>query len=233
LGLTGCGLSGTGGPLEPARGEVDGAAAPDMPGATMMTLDETPAAGAEAGVGAPVNQFDPSADAGTRLAALEAALTRLIEDFELRLPAIDRMLGIEADIRLLMTQLSKLAEPPAAAPPMEAPPVAATAPAPLVEEPAGFAARAAPPTGRAQSGIHRASYRALASLKTGWGVLRSDYGDLLSGLAYRVVEVVVPGRGTFLSLIAGPFPDLESAARACRVIEAQGKFCEVADFSDR
>lgn len=70
--------------------------------------------------------LDPLAAMDDRITALEGAMASLTGNIDLRLPAIDRMIGIEADIRVLLTQLAQLADtspPPAAAAaaPIEAP----------------------------------------------------------------------------------------------------------------
>jgi len=72
--------------------------------------------------------LDPLGDMDRRITVLEGAVATLNGNIDLRLPAIDRMLGIEGDIRVLLDQLAQLADtrPPAAA----AAPDLAPAPAP-------------------------------------------------------------------------------------------------------
>ena len=121
FGLGGCGLFGGNAPSGNAVSQGP-AALTDMPTIAMIAPPDpfgiTP-------VG-PEAILDPLAPMDDRITALEGAMASLTGNIDLRLPAIDRMIGIEADIRVLLTQLAQLADtspPPAAAAaaPIEAP----------------------------------------------------------------------------------------------------------------
>ena len=142
FGLGGCGLFGGNAPSGTAVSQGP-AALTDMPTIAMIAPPDpfgiTP-------VG-PEAILDPLAAMDDRITALEGAMASLTGNIDLRLPAIDRMIGIEADIRVLLTQLAQLADtspPPAAA---AAAPIEAPGPA---QAPPGLAAIGPPEVGAGQ-----------------------------------------------------------------------------------
>ena len=161
--LIGLGGGGTAGPVTgtPASAEAIGSLPTIAPIAPIAAPEGATLAGATPAP--PILgslAFDPGGDASARLAALEAATLLLADNLD-SLPAIDRLLGIEADIRLLLDQLALLIDeplpstvaplvvetPPASAQPVDSselppiegesavPPVATAPPEPLVPLP--------------------------------------------------------------------------------------------------
>lgn len=79
-------------------------------------------------------------------------------------------------------------------------------------------------------GVHLASYRVIASARTGWRQLQRENPDELGLLEPRIKSVTLPGKGDFLRLIGGGFASEEKAHDLCAQLKQNGVFCSVAAF---
>ncbi len=79
-------------------------------------------------------------------------------------------------------------------------------------------------------GLHLASYRAEEDARRGWDVLTGEHPALLLPLDPQGVWVTLPEQGDFVRLLAGPFPDEDSAFDTCGRLEAEGTFCSVVPY---
>lgn len=160
-----------------------------------------------------------------RLERVERDVAALRARMDALQPGMERLLGIEGDIRVLLERLSTVpgAAPPATVPPVIVPPVIAP---PAAADPLD------PMRGADAHALHLASYRERQQVDDGWRRLVARFPDLLGGLAPRVVGIDFgDGRGTFYRLKAGPLPDAAAAEAACRRIRSGGEFCDATDFS--
>lgn len=76
-------------------------------------------------------------------------------------------------------------------------------------------------------GLHLASFRNEVNARTGWATLQSEYPDLLGDKTYDLEPVDLGNRGTFVRLVARPFPDLAAAHAACRNLQRRAQYCAV------
>lgn len=111
------------------------------------------------------------------------------------------------------------------------------APAPAGPSPPAASAPTPAPLGEPASilyGVHLASYRDMATLARGWGVLTAASGGALTGLEPRIETADLGAeRGVFLRLKAGPMAGPAEAERLCAQLAARGIYCRAADFSGR
>jgi len=74
--------------------------------------------------------------------------------------------------------------------------------------------------------VHLASYRSPEAADAGWAELVRDYSDLMAGLELAVKRVVLPNKGTFYRVEAGPFADAAGAKALCQKMTARGAYCQ-------
>jgi cell division septation protein DedD len=99
---------------------------------------------------------------------------------------------------------------------------AAASPAAAEAKPAQAAA------GGERFGVHLASYRSVGVAQQGWTKLSHSFPELLGSADHRTTEFDPgDGRGTFIRLIAGPYPDRGEATKLCRELQAKQLFCHV------
>jgi hypothetical protein len=80
-------------------------------------------------------------------------------------------------------------------------------------------------------GIHLASYRSMAHTVAGWAQLQARFPDQLGDREARIETALIPERGEFLRLQAGPYDTLADASAACAAIEQAGEYCMPVAFS--
>ncbi len=78
-----------------------------------------------------------------------------------------------------------------------------------------------------QWGVHLASYKLEANVHNGWLLMQAAYPDLLAGLSPRRVVADIPGKGTFVRLVAGPIPNQADAEALRRQFVMRGKYADV------
>ncbi|PWC55783.1 SPOR domain-containing protein [Azospirillum sp. TSO22-1] len=199
-------------------------------------------------------QSAASGDVNARIAALESELAALRKEFADSKPAIDRLVQVEGDMRILVDRLSQMAEvdlsakpaepaPRPAAAPVQAPaPVAApagepapAAPAPPKHTPTAGPQVAATPKGGADGGdgfgVHLASYRSVSATQQGWNDLRRRHPQDLQDLLPAVYELDLGVRGRFYRLLAGPLPTAQAAKDICAQLRRHGAECGVTAYN--
>jgi hypothetical protein len=138
-------------------------------------------------------------------------------------PADQDLAARVARLEAALIQMGRLPPPSTAAPAMA--PAPATAPAPPAARPGPAPVMS---SGNGRYGAHLGSYRTVDEAKTGWAVLTRNNPDLLGPLAYQTAEFDPgDGRGVFIRLLAGPFPDRASADSLCRSLQGKRTFCRV------
>lgn len=164
-----------------------------------------------------------------RLDRLERDVAALQSRFRAAAPGIDRLVGMEEDIRALLDQLAAIPGAPVQGDGVRVPAGAMqtgaqtglSGPAPLD-----------PTLETGRHGMHLASYRERTQVAAGWRQVRAQLGTDLAGLSPRVTGIDFgDGRGTFYRLKAGPLADAEAARALCGKVRARGAFCDVTDFS--
>ncbi|MFW5733823.1 MAG: SPOR domain-containing protein [Oceanidesulfovibrio sp.] len=78
-----------------------------------------------------------------------------------------------------------------------------------------------------QWSVHLASYKLESNVHRGWLQLQATYPDLLSGLQPQQTVVHIPGKGTFVRLMAGPIPNRADAEFLRQQIVRRGAYADV------
>jgi tetratricopeptide (TPR) repeat protein len=107
-----------------------------------------------------------------------------------------------------------------------APKAVRNSPPPAKAAPSAPAPAAAP----ARSGgfaVHVASIRAAGDIPGEWRQLTADYPQLERLELEPPQAIVLPGKGVFYRLAAGPLPDRGAASRLCEDLHSMGQFCSV------
>lgn len=78
-----------------------------------------------------------------------------------------------------------------------------------------------------QWGVHLASYKLEANVHNGWLQMQAAYPNLLAGLSPRRIVADIPGKGTFVRLVAGPIPNQADAEALRRQFVKRGKYAHV------
>jgi hypothetical protein len=122
-------------------------------------------------------------------------------------------------------QQQAAAPPPTALTPAPAAPAPATAPAPSAQ-------RAVPPIGAAPAGAggHRVQIVAAktdAEAQQFWQSAVRKHGDLLGSLNMETQAIDVPGKGTLIRVLVGPFAARPEAEKLCADLKARKQDCLV------
>ena len=75
--------------------------------------------------------------------------------------------------------------------------------------------------------VHLSSLRRADYAQRDWARLQAAYPNPLGDLTLSVRRKVIPGRGVFHRLLAGPFSKKGAAQQTCRTLRKSGQYCQV------
>ena len=82
------------------------------------------------------------------------------------------------------------------------------------------------PAGEGGYRIHLASYRDRTDTDQEWAKLRTGHPGALDSLSPSTTTVTLPGKGTFVRLLAGPFESRAEADRTCAELRRGHQYCQ-------